>query len=213
MRIGVPREIKAEEKRVALTPAGASALVAHGHEVLLERGAGVGSGLPDARYVDAGARIVDGADRLWTDAELVLKVKEPVGPEIARLRRGLVLFTYLHLAAYPELAGALLETGATAVAYETVQLADGHLPLLAPMSRIAGRMAMQAAAHYLEAPQGGKGVLAGGIPGVARARVTVLGAGVSGWHAIDVAVGMGAAVTVLDIACRVSRPATTANNA
>jgi len=199
MIVGVPAETKTLERRVAITPAGISELRAAGHEVIVEAGAGRGSGITDAAYEAAGAR-TGSVDEVYEQATLVLHVKEPQPRDLERLGPRHVLFTYLHLAAYPEVAEALLATGATAVAYETVQLADGHLPLLAPMSRIAGRMAMQAAAHYLEAPQGGKGVLAGGIPGVARARVTVLGAGVSGWHAIDVAVGMGAAVTVLDIA-------------
>jgi alanine dehydrogenase len=199
MIVGVPAETKTLERRVAITPAGVSELRVAGHEVIVEAGAGRGSGIPDEAFVAAGARI-GSVDEVYAQATLILHVKEPQPRDLERLGPKHVLFTYLHLAAYPEVAEALLGTGATAVAYETVQLADGHLPLLAPMSRIAGRMAMQAAAHYLEAPQGGKGVLAGGIPGVARARVTVLGAGVSGWHAIDVAVGMGAAVTVLDIA-------------
>ncbi len=198
MIVGVPAETKTLERRVAITPAGVVELCLHGHEVLIEVGAGNGSGISDDAFTAAGARMVD-VDELYQQACLIVHVKEPQARDLARLGPSHVLFTYLHLAAYPDVAKALLGCGTTAVAYETVQLADGHLPLLAPMSRIAGRMAMQAAAHYLEAPQGGKGVLCGGIPGVARARATVLGAGVSGWHAIDVAVGMGAAVTVLDV--------------
>jgi len=198
MIVGVPGETKTLEKRVAITPAGVTELRVAGHEVLVEAGAGRGSGISDDAYRAAGARLVD-VDELYRQAGLIVHVKEPQPRDLERLRSHHVLFTYLHLAAYPQVAEALATTGATALAYETVQLPDGHLPLLAPMSRIAGRMAMQAAAHFLEAPHGGKGVLAGGIPGVARARVTVLGAGVSGWHAIDVAVGMGASVTVLDI--------------
>ncbi len=198
MIVGVPAETKTLERRVAITPAGVMELCAAGHEVIVEAGAGNGSGLPDEAFVAAGARTGSVAD-VYDQATLLLHVKEPQQRDLERLRPHHVLFTYLHLAAYPKVADALLASGCTALAYETVQLPDGHLPLLAPMSRIAGRMAMQAGAHYLEAPQGGKGVLTGGIPGVARAKVAVLGAGVSGWHAIDVAVGMGAAVTVLDI--------------
>lgn len=198
MIVGVPAETKTLERRVAITPAGVVELCAAGHEVIIELGAGRGSGIADETFAAAGASLAS-VDELYERAELLLHVKEPQQRDLERLRPHHVLFTYLHLAAYPQVAEALLASGATALAYETVQLADGHLPLLAPMSRIAGRMAMQAGAHFLEAPQGGKGVLAGGIPGVARAKVTVLGAGVSGWHAIDVAVGMGAAVTVLDI--------------
>ncbi len=199
MIVGVPAETKTLERRVSLTPAGVSELRLAGHEVLVETGAGRGSGIGDEAYLAVGARLGSVED-VYEQATLIVHVKEPQPRDLERLGPRHVLFTYLHLAAYPEVAEALLATGATALAYETVQLPDGHLPLLAPMSRIAGRMAMQAAAHFLEAPHGGKGVLAGGIPGVARARVTVLGAGVSGWHAIDVAVGMGASVTVLDIA-------------
>lgn len=199
MKIGVPREIKAEEKRVGLTPAGAAALVAHGHEVLLERGAGAGSGLPDSRYVEAGARIVDDADRLWSDAGMVLKVKEPVGPEIARLRPGLVLFTYLHLAASEELTRALIESGVTALAYETLQLDDGSLPLLAPMSEVAGRLSIQVGAWCLEHQNGGRGILLSGVSGVKPGRVVILGAGIAGTSACQVAAGIGADVTILDV--------------
>jgi alanine dehydrogenase len=198
MIVGVPAETKTLERRVAITPAGVVELISAGHEVIVEASAGVGSGISDATFAAAGARLGT-VDEVYEQATLLLHVKEPQRRDLERLRPDHVLFTYLHLAAYPAVAEALLASGATALAYETVQLPGGHLPLLAPMSRIAGRMAMQAGAHYLEAPQGGKGVLTGGIPGVARARVAVLGAGVSGWHAVDVAVGMGAAVTVLDI--------------
>ncbi|MGD9754330.1 MAG: alanine dehydrogenase [Acidimicrobiia bacterium] len=198
MIVGVPAETKTLERRVAITPAGVVELCSGGHEVIVELGAGRGSGITDDQYEAAGARL-GSVDDVYEQATLLLHVKEPQARDLERLRPHHLLFTYLHLAAYPAVAEALLASGCTALAYETVQLPDGHLPLLAPMSRIAGRMAMQAAAHYLEAPQGGKGILSGGIPGVARAKVTVLGAGVSGWHAIDVAVGMGAAVTVLDI--------------
>jgi alanine dehydrogenase len=196
--VGVPSETKTLERRVAITPAGVRELVAHGHRVVIEKGAGLGSGLTDEAFAAAGAEL-GSVDDVYDRAALVLHVKEPQPRDLERLRPHHVLFTYLHLAAYPAVAEALIESGATALAYETVQLPNGQLPLLAPMSRIAGRMAMQAGAHLLEAPSGGKGMLAGGIPGVARARVAVLGAGVSGWHAIDVAVGMGASVTVLDL--------------
>ena len=198
MIVGVPTETKTLERRVAISAAGVVELCAAGHEVVVERGAGAGSGISDETFLGAGAE-VGSVDEVYERAQLILHVKEPQERDLTRLGPQHVLFTYLHLAAYPQVAADLLRCGATALAYETVQLPDGHLPLLAPMSRIAGRMAMQAGAHYLEAPQGGKGMLAGGIPGVARAKVAVLGAGVSGWHAIDVAVGMGAAVTVLDI--------------
>lgn len=198
MIVGVPAETKTLERRVAITPAGVHELVMRGHRVVVETGAGLGSGLDDAAFVAAGAEM-GSFDDVYDRARLLLHVKEPQSRDLERLGPHHVLFTYLHLAAYPDVADALLATGATAIAYETVQLPGGQLPLLAPMSRIAGRMAMQAGAHLLEAPAGGKGILAGGIPGVARAKVAVLGAGVSGWHAIDVAVGMGASVTVLDI--------------
>jgi alanine dehydrogenase len=198
MIVGVPAETKTLERRVAITPAGVRELTSAGHQVVVEAGAGAGSGISDEQFAAAGATLGD-VDEVYDRGRLILHVKEPQSRDLDRLRAHHVLFTYLHLAAYPEVAEALLKTGVTAIAYETVELAGGHLPLLAPMSRIAGRMAVQAGATALEAPHGGKGVLLGGIPGVARARVTVLGAGVAGWHAIDVAVGMGAAVTVLDV--------------
>ena len=198
MKIGVVREIKPAELRVALTPAGTEELVSAGHSVLVERGAGAGSGFPDEAYVAAGAHIEDDAQRIWAEVDLLVKVKEPVGPELALLREGLVLFTYLHLAANPELTDALVASGATGVGYETVEDAAGHLPLLAPMSEIAGRLAGQVVAQYLTAPAGGRGILAGGAPGVAPARVLVLGGGVVGAYAARVARGMGAEVTVLE---------------
>ncbi|MFN0090557.1 MAG: alanine dehydrogenase [Acidimicrobiales bacterium] len=199
MIVGVPKETKTAEARVAITPAGVRELVAAGHAVLIERGAGIGSAISDAQFEAVGAEIVGAVEEVYGRAELLLHVKEPQPRDLELLAPHHVLFTYLHLAAYPAVGEALLASGATAIAYETVRLADGSLPLLAPMSRIAGRMAVQAGAHYLESAQGGKGVLLGGIPGVARAQVVVIGAGVAGWHATDVAVGMGAAVTVLDV--------------
>lgn len=202
MIVGVPAETKAEERRVAMTPAGVRELVAEGHEVWVQSGAGAGSAIPDSQYAAAGAGLAATTGEIYERCRLVCHVKEPQAEDLESLRSHHVLFTYLHLAAYPQVADALLDTGATAIAYETVQLEDGSLPLLAPMSRIAGRMSVQAGVRYLEAPLGGKGVLAGGIPGVARAKVAVIGAGVVGWHAIDVAVGLGAAVTVLDVSDR-----------
>ncbi len=196
MIVGAPRETKEGEHRVALTPDGARELVAHGHEVLIERGAGEDSSIADREYAASGARIV-GADDAWA-ADLVVKVKEPQAHEFAYLRPDLVLFTYLHLAAYPEVATALLEAKATAIAYETVQAADHSLPLLAPMSEVAGRMAPQIGAHFLEREHGGRGVLLGGAPGVRPARVVVIGAGNVGWNAAWIAQGMEAEVLLLD---------------
>jgi len=196
--VGVPREIKAEEKRVAMTPAGVGALVAHGHEVLVERGAGEGSSLPDHLYGEAGARLVD-AVTVWRDAALILKVKEPVPDEYPRLRPGVVLFTYLHLAANAELVRVLRERRVQALAYETLQLEDGSLPLLAPMSEVAGRLAVQAGAWCLQAQHGGRGVLLSGASGVRPANVVILGAGIAGTNACQVAVGTGARVSILDV--------------
>jgi alanine dehydrogenase len=194
--VGVPREIKTAENRVALTPDGVTELRAHDHTVLVERGAGEGSSIHDDDYVAAGADLVDTAGA-W-GAELVVKVKEPQASEFASLGADQILFTYLHLAAYPEVADALLAAGTTAVAYETVQLANHSLPLLAPMSEVAGRMATQVGAHFLERPHGGRGVLLGGAPGVRPARVVVLGAGNVGWNAAWIAQGMEAEVLLLD---------------
>ncbi len=199
MRIGVPREVKNHEYRVALTPAGAHELVASGHEVLVERGAGLGSSITDVDYDSVGATLVEGADKVWAAADLLLKVKEPIESEYHRLRRGQVLFTYLHLAASRPCTQALLDSGITAIAYETVRLPDGSLPLLAPMSEVAGRLAPQAGASALLAAAGGRGVLLGGVPGVAPGQVVVIGAGVSGQNAVAMAVGLGADVTVLDL--------------
>jgi alanine dehydrogenase len=197
VRVGIPREIKPDEHRVAATPAGVQELVAHGHVVLVEAGAGVGSAHPDEEYTAAGGVVVPGADRVWADADLVLKVKEPIAPEYPRMREGQVLFTYLHLAADRALTEELCTRGVVAIAYETVQLPDRTLPLLAPMSEVAGRLATQVGAHYLMRPQGGRGVLMGGVPGVRPADVVVLGGGVVGTNAAAVALGMRADVTVL----------------
>jgi alanine dehydrogenase len=196
--VGVPREVKNHEYRVAMTPAGVVELVRRGHEVLIETTAGAGSSIPDAEYVAAGARIAPDADAVWDAAELVLKVKEPVAEEYHRMRRGQTLFTYLHLAASAECTRAIVAARINAVAYETVQLPDGSLPLLAPMSEVAGRMAAQVGAHCLERAQGGRGVLLGGVPGVPAGKVAVIGAGVAGLNAAAIAVGMQAEVIVLD---------------
>ena len=198
MRIGVPRETKNREYRVSVTPAGVHRLVSSGHEVLVETGAGAGSALPDEQYVAAGARLVPDAATAWS-AELVCKVKEPVAAEYGFLRDDLVLFTYLHLAADRPGTDALLAAGTTAIAYETVALPDGSLPLLAPMSEVAGRLAAQVGAYHLMKNEGGRGVLLGGVPGVAPAKVVVIGGGVVGRQAATVAVGMRADVTVLDV--------------
>lgn len=197
MRIGIPAEVKNNETRVAATPSGVHAFVDAGHEVVVQSGAGLGSSFPDEEYADAGARI-GAVDEAWA-APLVLKVKDPIESEFAYLRPDLTLFTYLHLAANEPLTRALVESGTTAIAYETVQLADGSLPLLAPMSEVAGRMATLVGSYHLMSSQGGRGVLVSGVPGVRPAKVAVLGAGVSGWGAIGQAAGMGADVTVLDL--------------
>jgi alanine dehydrogenase len=199
MRIGVPREIKNHEYRVALTPAGVNELVNRGHEVLIETGAGVGSSLPDVDFEAAGAKIVGDPNEVWGGADLLLKVKEPIAAEYSRLRRDQVLFTYLHLAASRPCTEALLSSGTTSFAYETVQLPDRSLPLLAPMSEVAGRLAPQAGAYHLMRSGGGRGVLMGGVPGVPGADVVIIGAGVSGQNAATIALGMGADVTVLDL--------------
>jgi len=197
VRIGVAKEIKTDEYRVALTPAGALELAKRGHEVLVETTAGDGSSFPDSAYESVGARIVS-VDDVWGESELLLKVKEPMAEEYARLRDGLVLFTYLHLAADEPLTRALLESGVTAVAYETVETDDRRLPLLAPMSEIAGRLAAQAGAYFLEKPLGGRGLLLGGVPGVAPGHVVVIGGGIVGYNAAVIAIGLGADVTILD---------------
>jgi alanine dehydrogenase len=197
MRIGVAKEIKPQEYRVALTPAGARELVLRGHEVVVEAGAGVGSAFPDDAYSRAGATVAS-VDDVWSSADLLLKVKEPIAPEYPRLREGLTLFTYLHIAADAPLTRALVDSGITAIAYETVETDRGALPLLAPMSEIAGRLAPQAGADNLEKPKGGRGILLGGVAGVAPARVLVLGGGIVGYNAAVIALGMGAQVTVLE---------------
>ncbi|ADB34135.1 alanine dehydrogenase [Kribbella flavida DSM 17836] len=198
MKVGVPKEVKNHEYRVAITPSGVHEFVRNGHEVLIEQGAGSGSLLTDEEFVAAGARIVPTADEVWGDAELVLKVKEPVAEEYHRMRRDQVLFTYLHLAASQECTDALVRSGITGIAYETVQLPDGSLPLLAPMSEVAGRLAPQAGAYHLMRNGGGRGVLMGGVSGVHAARVVVIGAGVSGMNAAAIALGMQAEVQLFD---------------
>jgi alanine dehydrogenase len=199
MIVGVPREIKNREYRVAITPAGVHELTRHGHEVVIESGAGVGSSIPDEDFTAAGAKMLPTADDVWQTAELVLKVKEPVAEEYHRMRRDQVLFTYLHLAASRPCTDALLSSGITSIAYETVQLPDRSLPLLAPMSEVAGRMAPQVGAHHLQRDGGGRGVLMGGVSGVYAAKVVVLGAGVSGMNAAAIALGMQAEVLLLDL--------------
>ncbi|ACY98673.1 alanine dehydrogenase [Thermomonospora curvata] len=199
MKVGIPREIKTHEYRVAITPAGVLELTRRHHDVFIERGAGAGSSIPDAEYASAGAKLLDTADEVWGEAELVLKVKEPVAEEYHRMRPGQTLFTYLHLAASRACTDALLRAGVTGIAYETVQLPDRSLPLLAPMSEVAGRIAPQVGAYNLMRFAGGRGVLPGGVPGVAPAKVTVIGGGVAGLNAAQIAAGMGAEVTVLDI--------------
>ena len=198
MRIAIPREVKNREYRVAATPAGVHELTRHGHDIFVEAGAGLGSMITDAEFAAAGAKIVEGADATWAAGDLVLKVKEPVEEEFHRLRPGLVLFTYLHLAASLPCTRALLDARVTAVGYETVELADRSLPLLAPMSEVAGRLAPQVGAQALLAAAGGRGVLLGGVPGVDPAKVVVIGAGVAGLNATSIAVGMRADVTLLD---------------
>ena len=197
VRIGVAKEIKPQEYRVALTPAGARELVQRGHEVVVEHDAGAGSQFTDDQYEANGARIAS-VDEVWESAELLLKVKEPIAPEYPRLRSGLVLFTYLHIAADEPLTRALVDSGVTGVAYETVETDDRRLPLLAPMSEVAGRLAAQAGAHYLERPKGGRGLLLGGVAGVAPGKVVVIGGGNVGYNAAVIALGLGAQVTILE---------------
>ncbi|GAW49590.1 MULTISPECIES: alanine dehydrogenase [unclassified Nocardioides] len=198
MRIGVPKEVKNHEYRVAITPIGVHELVANGHEVSIQKDAGVGSQIDDAQYVAAGATIIDSADDVWGQSEMVLKVKEPVAEEYHRMAEGQVLFTYLHLAADRPLTEELMKRQVTGIAYETVQLPSGSLPLLYPMSEVAGCLAPQVGAHSLMKAEGGRGVLLGGVGGVANAKVVVIGAGVSGQNAANIALGMGADVTLLD---------------
>ncbi|MFC4767594.1 alanine dehydrogenase [Effusibacillus consociatus] len=199
MRIGIPKEIKNNENRVAITPAGVEALKNSGHEVYIEASAGIGSGFADEEYKQKGAVILDSAAEVWSKAEMVMKVKEPLPQEYGYFREGLILFTYLHLAPEPELTEALVEKGVIAIAYETIQSDDRSLPLLTPMSEVAGRMAVQIGAQFLEKPYGGKGILLGGVPGVQPAEVVIIGGGVVGTNAAKMALGTGARVTILDV--------------
>ncbi|MFE6056326.1 alanine dehydrogenase [Kitasatospora sp. NPDC056446] len=198
MKVGIPREVKNHEYRVAITPAGVHELVRNGHEVYIEDNAGLGSSIPNEEYVAAGATILPTADEVWATADLLLKVKEPIASEYHRLRKGQTVFTYLHLAADRAGTDALIASGTTAIAYETVQQANGALPLLAPMSEVAGRLAPQVGSYHLMRPAGGRGVLPGGVPGTHPAKAVVIGGGVSGWHAATIAIGMGYDVTLLD---------------
>src|SRR5580765_4844661 len=199
MKIGVPKEIKTNENRIALVPAGAESLVGAGHEVLIETGAGLGSGFPDEMYTAVGAKIAPDAPCVWRESEMIMKVKEPIEPEWKHMRRAQVIFTYFHFAADERLTRAHMDSGAICIAYETVELPSRELPLLTPMSEVAGRMAVQEGAKYLEKLYGGRGVLLGGVPGVAPAKVVILGGGVVGINAAKMAAGMGAKVVVLDI--------------
>jgi len=199
MKIGVPKEIKTNENRIALVPAGAEALVTAGHTVMIEQGAGDGSGFPDSAYTRVGAKIGADADTVWREAEMIMKVKEPIKSEWPRMKKGQVIFTYFHFAADKELTLAHVNSGAVCIAYETVELPNRDLPLLIPMSEVAGRMAVQEGAKYLEKLYGGRGVLLGGVPGVAPAKVVILGGGIVGINAAKMAAGLGAKVTVLDL--------------
>jgi alanine dehydrogenase len=199
MKIGVPKEIKTREYRVGMVPAGVKMLVSRGHKVYVEAGAGVGSGISDKMFENAGARILPTARKVWQTADMIIKVKEPLDPEFDYMKEGQILYTYLHLAATRECTEKLLKTGVSSVAYETIQLEDGSLPLLRPMSQVAGRMSVQIGANYLEKERGGKGILLGGVPGTRRGRVTILGGGTVGTNAAQMAVGLGADVTILDV--------------
>jgi len=199
MIIGVPKEIKNNESRVGLTPGGVNMLVGRGHKVMVETKAGLGIGMTDEQFAKAGATIVETAKEIWEKSEMVIKVKEPIQPEYALMKPGLILYTYLHLAAEPELTKQLIERKVSAVAYETIQLDDGSLPLLTPMSEVAGRMATQVGARYLQKSEGGKGILLSGVPGVRRGKVAIIGGGVAGTNAAIIAIGMGAQVTILDV--------------
>ena len=199
MKIGVPKEIKTNENRIALVPAGAEALAAGGHTVVIERGAGEGSGFPDEAYVSAGATILPDADAVWGEADMIMKVKEPIAAEWKRMRKGQTIFTYFHFAADEALTKAHIDSGATCIAYETVELPSRELPLLTPMSEVAGRMAVQQGAKYLEKLHGGRGVLLGGVPGVEPGKVVILGGGVVGTNAAKMAAGLGAAVVIIDL--------------
>ena len=199
MKIGVPREIKNHEYRVAITPAGVMEMTRNGHEVFIEQDAGIGSSISNEEYVKAGAKMLATADEVWQTGDMIMKVKEPIAAEYDRMREGQLLFTYLHLAAEQKCTDALLKKKVTGVAYETVELPDRSLPLLAPMSEVAGRLAPQVGAHSLMRANGGRGVLIGGVPGVKPAKVVILGGGVSGLHAAQISLGMGADVTILDL--------------
>jgi alanine dehydrogenase len=199
MKIGIPKEIKTNENRISLVPAGAEALVSAGHTVVVEAGAGLGSGFSDAQYLAAGAQIAGDADAVWATADMIVKVKEPIEPEWKRIKPGQVIFTYFHFAANEQLTRAHLASGAICIAYETVELPSRELPLLTPMSEVAGRMAVQEGAKYLEKLNGGRGILLGGVPGVPPAKVVILGAGVVGVNAAKIAAGMGASVVLLDV--------------
>lgn len=199
MLIGVPKEIKPDEYRVAVTPAGAEMLTRMGHQLVIERGAGIGSGFTDDFYETAGARTLETSDEVWAEADMIMKVKEPIPEEHPKIRPGQVIFAYFHFAASEELTRAVVDSGAVAIAYETVELPSGELPLLTPMSEVAGRMAVQEGAKYLEKPQGGLGVLLGGVPGVLPGKVLILGGGVVGTHAAKMAAGLGARVAIMDI--------------
>lgn len=198
MIVGVPKEVKTREYRVGMVPAGVRALTSRGHKVLVQKGAGLGSYIPDSEYIAAGATMIDTADQVWRDAEMIVKVKEPMAEEYARIQNGQLIYTYFHLAAFPELAQVLVDKKVTSVAYETIQLPNGSLPLLKPMSEVAGRMAVQVGAMCLEREKGGKGILLGGVPGVRRGKVAIIGGGVVGTNAAKMAIGMGAEVTILD---------------
>ena len=199
MIIGVPKEIKNRENRVAIVPGGVKMLVDAGHKVLIEKGAGAGAGIPDEKYIAAGAKVLNSASEVWGGAEMIIKVKEPIASEFGYLRQGLVLYTYLHLAAAQELGHELVRKGVSSIAYETIQLANGSLPLLTPMSEVAGRMSVQVGAQCLQKHSGGKGLLLGGVPGVRRGRVSIIGGGVVGINAAKMAIGLGARVTLLDV--------------
>jgi len=199
MLIGVPKEIKNRENRVAMVPGGAGTLIAAGHKVMIEKGAGLGAGIPDSKYTAVGATIMNSAKEVWDNAEMIVKVKEPIAEEYDRMRGGQILYTYLHLASVPELARKLVEKKVSGVAYETIELANGTLPLLTPMSEVAGRMAVQVGAQCLQKQHGGKGLLLGGVPGVKRGRVTIIGGGVVGINSAKMAIGLGARVTILDV--------------
>ena len=199
MLIGVPKEIKNRENRIGVVPGGVAQLIAAGHKVIIQKGAGLGAGIPDEKFVAAGAKIVETKEDVWGQADMVMKVKEPIEPEYKLMRDGQILYTYLHLAAVPELAKELVNRKVSAVAYETIELANGSLPLLTPMSEVAGRMAVQVGAQCLQKHNGGKGLLLGGVPGVKRGRVVIIGGGVVGINSAKMAVGLGASVTIMDV--------------